>query len=109
LEEAIGWRERTLKKQCHHAQEHREQNTGEKMMRKFWVFIAAGVFSFGLLFAQAIAKDIDKIEKTDELDKLERKLIQLDKQDRLDKPKSIDKQLDMRAILPVRSMDPGAQ
>jgi hypothetical protein len=54
-------------------------------MNKFWMFLAAGAFAFGLLTSQAEAKDLNKIGNMDKLDKIE----------------AMDKQLGVHVDLPA--------
>lgn len=40
-------------------------------MRKVWMFLAVGVFAFGLLTSQVFAKDMDRLDKMEPLDRIE--------------------------------------
>jgi hypothetical protein len=58
---------------------------GIETMKKIWMFLTVGMFAFGLLTSQAVAKDLDRLDKMEKLDRME----------------AIDKQMGVHVDLPA--------
>jgi hypothetical protein len=76
---------------------HDKPEMKDKAMRKFWMFVAVGVFSFGILTSHAFAKDLDKLDRLDRVDRLEK----IDKMAKMDRLEVFEKDFGMHIGLPA--------